>query len=174
MCLFLTCLSHYQVELDSGEFETLSDALQNLLLAPPYQPTRGRKDSAADAKRTNAEYHVVQVSCVAVVMCCNSCSHCAKNIQWTQSLSIVRTKRHFVFIGLYSHRPIVYVSTLNHATQGACSALFLCPTLLFVHCLPCVIPYKYVVRVRVLFFPFFFLFIPTFSLLLSYYYIVLY
>jgi hypothetical protein len=52
-----------QVELDSGEFETLSDALRNLLLAPPYQPTRGaHHGSDAERKRTNAEYHVVQVT----------------------------------------------------------------------------------------------------------------
>lgn len=56
-----------KVELDSGEFETLSDALQNLLLAPPYQPTRGKRSGksddsgAVDAKRSNAEHHVVQV-----------------------------------------------------------------------------------------------------------------
>jgi hypothetical protein len=60
-----TCLhlwAYVQVELDSGEFETLSDALRNLLLAPPYQPARGaHHGSEAERKRTNAEYHVVQV-----------------------------------------------------------------------------------------------------------------
>ena len=56
-------LGDLSLDLDSTDFEKVSDAVRNVLLAPPYEPAfPGRQSDAERIAERNKEYHVVSPS----------------------------------------------------------------------------------------------------------------